>query len=305
LNTDNPGVREYIFGVARHWLEFGIDGWRLDVPYEIDDDAFWQEFRRVVKSANPEAYICGELWKESQRWLQGDQFDAVMNYIFMSAALSFCGFDSLNPNYNRDLLELEPLDAPAFAAEMDRMHALYDWEVTQVQLNLLDSHDTARALWILSDDIAALRLCVLLQMTLPGAPCIYYGDEVGLSAGDDPYCRGAFPWNNEDSWNRELLDFYQQATALRHQHPPLRTGEFQSLYAEGQVYAFSRTMGGQEAVVVLNSGSASTSAEIPLHGFNSTEFRQVWPYSESDELRVNQNQLDVTVPAQSAFVLVT
>jgi len=304
LNTDNPGVREYIFGAARHWIEFGIDGWRLDVPSEIDDDAFWQEFRRVVKAASPDAYICGEIWHESQRWLQGDQFDAVMNYIFMSAALSFCGVNSLNPAYKRDLLTLEPLDAPAFAVEMNRMHNLYDWEVTQVQLNLLDSHDTARALWILSDDVAALQLCVVLQMTLPGAPCIYYGDEVGMSAGDDPDCREAFPWNNEASWNRELLDFYRRATALRHAYPVLRTGEFQSLYAKGRMYAFRRTLGGQEAVVAVNSGSKNASAAIPLDSLDSTDFRQVWPHGRSNGFRVSRKQLNVTAPAQSAVVLV-
>ncbi len=89
LNTNNPGVRDHIMQVARHWLEFGADGWRLDVPGEIDDDSFWQEFRRTVKAANPDAYIVGEIWHEAQRWLQGDQFDAVMNYIFMWASLSF------------------------------------------------------------------------------------------------------------------------------------------------------------------------------------------------------------------------
>lgn len=86
FNTDNPGVRDYIFSVAKFWVDFGIDGWRLDVPDEIDDDDFWREFRRVVKNANPDAYIVGEIWKPAQRWLQGDQFDAVMNYIFSRAA---------------------------------------------------------------------------------------------------------------------------------------------------------------------------------------------------------------------------
>jgi neopullulanase len=176
--------------------------------------------------------------------------------------------------------------------------------VTQVQLNLLDSHDTARAPWILSDDIAALRLCVLLQMTLPGAPCIYYGDEVGLSAGDDPYCRGAFPWDKEASWDQELLTFYRQATALRHQRPVLRTGTFQSLYAKGQVYAFRRTLKGQEAVAVFNSGSGSASATIPLNG-NSNDLQPVWPHGQNRACSISNNQLEVTVPKQSAVVLIT
>ena len=87
-----------IMDVGRYWIEeFGIDGWRLDVPYEIDDDSFWQEFRRAVKEADPQAYIVGEVWKPAQRWLQGDQFDAVMNYIFARAAMGFFGAGTLVP----------------------------------------------------------------------------------------------------------------------------------------------------------------------------------------------------------------
>ncbi|MEL7672767.1 MAG: glycoside hydrolase family 13 protein, partial [Chloroflexota bacterium] len=91
FNTDNPQVREFLWNVGEYWVRFGIDGWRLDVPYEIDDDAFWQEFRQRVKGANPDTYIVGEIWRESQRWLQGDQFDAVMNYIFTRATTAFFG----------------------------------------------------------------------------------------------------------------------------------------------------------------------------------------------------------------------
>ena len=108
LNTTNPDVQEYIFDVARYWLDFGIDGWRLDVPQEIDDVLFWQKFRRIVKSANPEAYICGEIWEEADSWLQGDQFDAVMNYIFTWATLGFLGGPSVRSDYQREHLDLSP-----------------------------------------------------------------------------------------------------------------------------------------------------------------------------------------------------
>jgi len=96
FNTRTEAVRRFIFDVARHWIAFGIDGWRLDVPVEIDDDSFWQEFRRVVKAANPEAYIVGEIWSDAHRWLQGDQFDAVMNYPFNRACLGFFGGERLD-----------------------------------------------------------------------------------------------------------------------------------------------------------------------------------------------------------------
>src|SRR5690606_24986197 len=91
FNTRNPQVRRFIMEVARYWIDQGIDGWRLDVPFEIDDDSFWQEFRQVVKAANPEAYLVGEVPWEAQRWLKGDQFDAVMNYQFTQLCLGFFG----------------------------------------------------------------------------------------------------------------------------------------------------------------------------------------------------------------------
>ena len=89
FNTDTPAVREFLWGIGRKWIDFGIDGWRLDVANEIDDDAFWREFRRRVRGGNPEAYIVGEVWTEAQRWLQGDMWDAVMNYLFTRACIAF------------------------------------------------------------------------------------------------------------------------------------------------------------------------------------------------------------------------
>ena len=122
FNTANPQVREYIFDIAAHWIKFGIDGWRLDVPYEIDDDDFWREFRRRVKGANPDAYIVGEIWHESERWMQGDQFDAVMNYIQTRACIGFFGAESLSPLHPGGGYEqIKPLNAINFAAEIERM----------------------------------------------------------------------------------------------------------------------------------------------------------------------------------------
>ncbi len=303
LNTRNPGVRDYLMDVARYWIEFGCDGWRLDVPNEIDDDSFWQEFRRVVKGANPEAYIVGEIWEEAQRWLRGDQFDATMNYTFAWAAMSFCGGRTLRPDYGHAHLHLQALDAPALAGVVDHMHSLYDWEINHAQLNLLDSHDMARALWIMGNDGSALRLCVLLQMTMPGVPCIYYGDEIGLSSAGDPYCRAAFPWHEEGTWDRELLAFYRRATALRHRYPALRGGDFRRLYAAGEVYAFGRTLGGEEAVAVFNAGSAPAKVELDLAGLQSSAWVRAWPEGAQRRIQAERGRLGVRVPGRSALVL--
>jgi neopullulanase len=305
LNTDNPGVRDTIFAVARHWVDFGIDGWRLDVPAEIDDDTFWQEFRRVVKNANPEAYLCGEIWHDARRWLRGDQFDAVMNYLFTSPVLSFFGAKTLRPDYNPRNLTLKPLNAAAFGRAIDRMHGLYEWAINFVQLNLLDSHDMARALWIMGDDPSALRLCVLFQMTMPGAPCIYYGDEIGLSSAGDPDCRAAFPWHQPDTWDHDLLAFYGQAMAMRHTYPVLRTGSFQTLCVTGGVYAFRRRLDRQEAIIIFNTATEPVSLTLAVPQVEVNRFEQVWPVGTDLIFEVREGQLEVEVPAREAAVLVS
>lgn len=305
FNTKNPAVRAYIFRVARHWIDFGIDGWRLDVPGDIDDDSFWQEFRRVVKGANPEAYICGEIWKEAQRWLQGDQFDAVMNYIFTWNALAFFGGETVRKDWKHKHLPLDPLDAPAFVHNIDHMHNLYDWEINYAQLNLLDSHDMPRALYLVGEDKSALRLSVLFQMTMPGAPCIYYGDEIGLSADGDPDCRGAFPWQDEYDWDWELLFFYRQAITLRHKYPVLRTGSFKFIYAEGKVCAFYRKLHDQQALVVFNSGKTELNLNLPLDDSSASKFSQVWPGGQNHSYTVENGKLYICVPEREALVLVS
>ena len=123
FNTNIPAVREFLFEVAEHWIKLGIDGWRLDVPTEINDDSFWQEFRNRVRAINPEAYIVGEIWHEAQRWLQGDQFDAVMNYEVTKPCLGFFSGEHLDlkvlhqqPNYHGIR---QPIDAHEFANRID------------------------------------------------------------------------------------------------------------------------------------------------------------------------------------------
>ena len=304
LNTDNPGVRDYLMDVARYWIEFGVDGWRLDVPGEIDDDAFWQDFRREVKAANPEAYIVGEIWADARRWCQGDQFDGVMNYLFTVPALNFFAAETVRLDYDRENYDLRPFTAPDFAQAMDEMLALYDWQINLAQLNLLDSHDTARALWVMGEDKCALRLALLCMMTMPGAPCIYYGDEIGLSAGDDPLCREAFPWEDEASWDRELLAYFQRATALRHRYPVLRTGSFEVIYAKGTVYAFRRVLDDEEAIVIFNTAESPTRFAYKLPADAAATYSVVWPAVDKQPTGASGGNLDVTVPAREALVLI-
>jgi cyclomaltodextrinase len=269
FNTENPQVRKFIFDVARFWLEQGIDGWRLDVPFCIDDDAFWQEFRQVVKSTNPEAYLVGEIPWEAQRWLQGDQFDAVMNYQFTQACLGFFAGQRIDRSVEGNMMglpETAVLDAPGFARRAEELLQLYPYEIAQAQLNLLGSHDMPRFTALAGGDQASYRLAALFQMTYPGAPCIYYGDEIGLAGGKRDYpeaSRRSFPWDTS-LWDQELLNYIKRLTALRRERPELRTGDFISVYAQGQIYAYLRSQGAAQSLVVINNGDVDFDKSLPV-----------------------------------------
>jgi cyclomaltodextrinase / maltogenic alpha-amylase / neopullulanase len=269
FNTDNSQVREFIFGVARYWIEQGIDGWRLDVPDSIDDDSFWQEFRQVVKTANPQAYLVGEISTEAQRWLRGDQFDGVMNYQFAQACLGFFGGKRINHKVEEGMMGLPPtqvLDAASFAQRAEQLLNLYPYEASLAQLNLLDSHDMPRFLSLAGEDKDSLRLASLFQMTYPGAPCIYYGDEIGLSSGATrkaEAARAGFHWQDQHSWDYDLRKYYQDLIVIRKQHPALRSGDFVTLYAEGDVLAYMRRSEDERFAIVINNGDTSYPLDIP------------------------------------------
>jgi neopullulanase len=282
FNTGTPAVREFLWNVAARWIDFGIDGWRLDVPAEIDDDEFWREFRRRVKAANPEAYLVGEIWHAAQRWLGGDQFDAVMNYPVTIACLGFFGGEQLDLEETRraggyrDALH-GPIDATTFADRIDWVLGLYDPAITHVQLNLLDSHDTPRFLTSVRGDKSALRLAWLFLFTYPGAPCLYYGDEIGLDGRHDPDCRKSFPWD-ESKWDHELLAFVKKCVALRQREAALRRGSYHRLYANDGVVAFGRRLDDRRLVIALNAASATRSVDVPVDalGLGDGSLADVW-----------------------------
>lgn len=258
LNTRTPAVREFIFEAAEYWLKFGADGWRLDVPAEIDDDGFWREFRQRVKSVNPDAYIVGEIWHESQRWLQGDQFDAVMNYLVTAGLMGWLIGDKV-PSYAYQIGDFHkvwrPMTATDFANRIDYLLNLYAPEINYAQLNLIDSHDTPRFLTTAGGDESALRLAYFFIFTYIGAPCIYYGDEIGLDGGPDPECRKAFPWD-ESKWNHPLRGYMKTLVSIRNTHVALRRGDFRRLYSDNDIYAYQREYQGERLLVIINAGTS-------------------------------------------------
>ena len=303
FNTNTLEVRRFIFDVARHLVEFGIDGWRLDVPAEIDDDSFWQEFRYRVRQANAQAYIVGEIWHEAGRWLQGDQFDAVMNYQVTVAALSFCAGHRLNINVVEQAGGLKGrvhryMDGAGFATEVERIMNLYRPEVTHAQLNLIDSHDMPRFLSCANGDKNSLKLAWLFIMTIPGAPCIYYGDEIGLDGNHDPDCRKSFPWE-EDKWDHDLLAYAKQAIALRRKNPALRRGDHKRLFAVDGVYCYSRTYEDRTFNVALNSSESPQQVEIPYEARKNPKT----VFGEVSNIDIKDGRLQFTIPERSGAVI--
>lgn len=309
FNIHTPAVREFLFNVAEHWIKFGIDGWRLDVATEIDDDSFWQEFRSRVRAINPEAYIVAEIWHEAQRWLKGDQFDAQMNYEVTKPVIAF---------FSNGMLDLKVLhqqsnyhgihhsiDAHEFANQIDRNLGLYRQDVTYVQLNLLDSHDTPRFLSCVGGDKDSLKLAWLFMFTYPGAPCIYYGDEIGMDGEHDPDCRRSFSWN-EGKWDKDLLNYAKEAIALRKKNAALRRGDFKRLWSANGVYAFSRSLEGKTIVVALNASESPQHIHVTYEtsALSQVEMRKSPKpvFGEASEIS-HDGRLKFTVPPRSGVVL--
>ncbi len=299
FNHDNPEVREYIMEVAEYWLKFGIDGWRLDVPFEIKTPGFWQEFRERVKAINPDAYIVGEVWTDSREWLDGSQFDGVMNYLFTGPTIAFTAGDrvDLQQVEGRAYETYPPLFAAEYAEKIEDLLKLYPWEIQLTQLNLLATHDTARLITIADGDIASSILATLLLLTFPGAPSIYYGDEVGLLGGLDPDNRRGFPL--EANWNLEILETHKQLISLRHQYPALRIGNYQVLYAERTLYVFARTLGNEELIIAVNVGNESVTASFDCIQLQNQ--RQKLLYGRG-EIKWNGKNAYLKIPARSGCI---
>ena len=276
LNVANPEVRAHLLDAAEHWIRLGADGWRLDVPTEMPDD-FWREFRLRVKAANPEAYIVAEIWHEAPEALAGDMYDAQMHYQLGAAITSFVGAGRLDRRVIDQHFTVSSYvhdeDGPTFASRLQRALSVTSPAVTAVQLNLLDSHDTPRFLSMVSGDADALRLATLIQATVPGAPSIYYGDEIGMIGELDPDNRRTFPWDRPETWDRDLYAYIAGAMALRHARPVLRGGDLRVAFAEGHAVAYTRTAGREGALVVVNAGDAPCAARILAPELGGRELR--------------------------------
>jgi len=302
FNTDCPAVREFLLSVAEYWVQFGIDGWRLDVPNEIDDDSFWGEFRQRVRAINPDTYIVGEVWGEASRWLQGDMWDAVMNYQITAACLGFFGGDKLDLEEARrpsSFSHVRAFSAQEFADQVARVTGMYDPEIVASQLNLLDSHDMPRFVTCCGGDKDALKMAWLFLCTSAGAPCIYYGDEVGVDGAHDPDCRKGFP-QNEANWDTNLRDWYADCIALRKKHPATRSTDKTLLQAKDSAVAFLSKADGQNIVSAFNAGTREVLLDLQLP--TAQPWNVLLATGPGLELKSTSNGVTLLLPGRSAVV---
>ncbi len=229
-NPMHPLMKEYFLGVARFWIEaYDIDGWRLDVANEIPH-AFWRAFRKTVKDAKAEAVLIGENWDDASPWLQGDQFDSVMNYGLLPPVWRFFGTEE----------SLSGLDAESFIRQVNAVFLAYPKHVTKNLYNLIDSHDTKRIMTVCGEDVRRVRLAYLFLFSAPGAPSIFYGGEVGLAGEDDPKNRRCMPWKAEKR-DEGLLAYIQRLAALRKEEKVFSSFPFTWLKTEdGRLLAYRK-----------------------------------------------------------------
>lgn len=303
FNHDNPQVKEYLMQIGEYWVKKGIDGWRLDVPNEIKTPGFWQEFRTRIKAINPEAYIVGEIWTDAREWLDGTQFDGVMNYLLTEKILAFVGADRLLDIYveSAPYNPYPPLSAKEYAKKIDKLVKLYPWQIQLTQMNLLDSHDTARYRTVVGEDPKSIELATLLLFTFPGAPSIYYGDEIGLAGGLDPDCRRSFPAENQ--WDLDVLNYHKKLINLRRYCPALCTGEYKFVFANESVYVFARIVAEQTLIIAVNISEQSETVVIDLNQDLNFKGEQIL-YGDLDYEWIDaKKQLKLMLPARSGCIL--
>jgi cyclomaltodextrinase / maltogenic alpha-amylase / neopullulanase len=264
-NTKKTAVREHLMQAALYWVQKGIDGWRLDVPNEIDDDAFWLEMVARCKNVNPETVFVGEIWDHPARWLQDGMFEGVTHYrMYRLLRKYFCGEACFT---HESLSE--------FAQELKVL--LEDTPRVLQQINLLGSHDTMRIATAIYDQ-RLLRGLYALLFFLPGVPLVFAGDEIAMEGGKDPDCRRAFEWNTQ-KWKQDLTKDLRYLSSLRKKYGDLFSAEFE-LAHQGGVFVIQRKAQTQLITLIWNICGSEVGFYKPdgsLLALKSTEFAIIEP----------------------------
>ena len=300
LNKKSPGWRQYAYGdkdsVTRKWLKLGASGWRMDVAPWVPDD-FWREWRKAVKQTKPDAMTIAETWFDASKYFLGDTFDATMNYVLRNAILDFANGS----------------DARTLSANLEHLREAYPPQAFHALMNLLSSHDQARALHVLGGPLGAspealqkakqkLRLATAVQMSLPGSPTVYYGDEVGVSGGDDPYNRMTYPWADLGGQpDMALRADFKALLKLRQDRSVLRRGVLSApLISTASSLVLTRHTPTEQVLMAFNN-----SEQIQTHTFKAPPAllkQQGAMWWGNGKVTVEGQQMTVSIPPLGAWI---
>ena len=278
---DSKALEEYILGIGKKWVSapYNVDGWRLDVATDLGHSEeynhyFWRRFRDVVKEANPEAIILAENYGDSYNWLHGGEWDTIMNYdAFMEPVTWFLtGMQKHSDEFRQDMLG----NANNFFGSMHHNMSRMGGQAYAISMNELSNHDHSRFLTRTNRTVGRVAYAgaeaanmnvnkyvfmeaVVIQMTWPGAPTIYYGDEAGVCGWTDPDNRRTYPWGNEDN---ELIAFHKAMIKVHKDSPALMYGSYKSLAAEYNLIAYGRFTKDDAIIVIVNNSEEERRVKI-------------------------------------------
>lgn len=245
FNTSNPQVQEFLINIAVSWIrKYDIDGWRLDVSDEVSHD-FWRLFRKKVKEVKPDCVIIGENWHDANTFLQGDQYDGIMNYAFTKACL--------------DYYALGNFGAKEFAWKLNALLMRNTGQVNRMMLNLLDSHDTDRFYTSVGKNKDKVLSALAVMCMFVGVPCIYYGTEILLEGGYDPDNRGCFDWN-EEHWDRDFMNYVKELLGMR-KESCVAAGEIR-ITVQDELLCIKRFDKEQEITLWANESGKEVSVQV-------------------------------------------
>lgn len=328
---DSPKLFEYIMRIAKKWVSppYNVDGWRLDVAADLGhsneyNHYFWKHFRKSVKEANPEAIILAEHYGDPTSWLQGDEWDTVMNYdAFMEPLTWFLtGVEKHSDEYREDLLG----NQDTFFGSMEHHMTRFNTQSLQVSMNELSNHDHSRFLTRTNRRVgrtaylgpeaaeqginkAIMREAVVIQMTWPGAPTIYYGDEAGVCGWTDPDNRRTYPWGNEDM---ELIGLHKELIRIHKEYQVFKTGSIKFLYGSYGVIGYGRFDKKDRMVMAVNNNNGEVTIKIPVWEIGvvdgSEMVRLIMTYTDGYNLeaityRIEEGILTLPLPPFSSVII--
>ncbi len=249
LNTNDPSVQKYLKQVVDYWTSKGIDGWRIDSANTISN-SFLIKLYGWIHKCKPNSLDVAEIWTNASNWFNEGAFNSTMNYLFKDAAYSYIVYGA---------------GAQAFLNSTNAYLSSYPPQLWNSLWNLIDSHDTIRALTALKNNVQKMKALVGLQMTFIGAPMVYYGDENGMTGGRDPLNRRCMVWNKR-KWNFELHSWYKTLIKIRNETPAIKVGNYVPFLARDQLFGFERSYKNQDVYIFINGGKKLENVQTRLSG---------------------------------------